>query len=335
MQILEKISENVVGAVALPLSVAPNFKIDDLEYLVPMCTEESSVVAACSNGARLVHANGGFTTTAPPDPYMTGMIQLIELDNSQRVVEHLNSQREAILSEANRGHHHCRATDAAATVLGPDSAVLTVRVSVGDSMGANAINRMMEAVGRWLDVAPGRVLCRILSNDAKGRVYTASATLSGSGEDRGRLGDLSRAFELAQALPERAVTHNKGIMNGVIAVAMASGQDTRAIEAANHLYAGSGGQYKPLSRCVVTESADTTTLTITVDVACPIGVVGGLTTFHPACRAALGLLPETTADCLGRTMACAGLASNIAALRALVGVGINAGHLRLHDKKKG
>ncbi len=344
---LDRISENIVGEFTLPLSVAPNFRIDGEDMILPMCTEESSVVAACANGARMVYECGGFTTDACDPQTIQGMVQLVEIEDIDSAVGILSTARvvDQVLALANEGHTHTRATMVSNKAFADQNMiVVTLTALVGEAMGANAVNAMMEAIAPLLeDLAGARALCRILSNKAAGRGFTATCVLSSTVFPAGLLRDMYQAFVLATVSSQRAVTHNKGIMNGVIAVAQATGQDTRAIEAANHMLAAEGGVYSPLSTFELTTPANSLNrveLKCSIKLRCPVGTVGGLTTYHRAARAALDVLtahvpaPRSTSVTLGKAMACAGLASNIAAIMALVGPGINRGHMALHRAKQ-
>ncbi len=325
----DKMIENVVGIFPLPLGIAANFLINGRDYLVPMVTEEPSVVAAASNGARLVREGGGFRARVLGS-VMIGQIHL--LGANPQASERVLAEKEKILEEANRTNPTLiqaggGARDLEVRNLGEVLAVHLL-VDVRDAMGANAVNTMCEAVAPLLEgITGGRALLRILSNLAVHRLTRAEAVVPKEvlGEETVR--GIVKATEIAKKDPYRCATHNKGIMNGIIAVALATGNDTRALEAGAHSYASLGG-YHPLTEWEETPEGN---LYGRIELPLAVGTVGGATS-HPVARICRKILGIRTAAELAEVMASVGLAQNLAALRALVSEGIQRGHMRLHAR---
>ncbi len=334
----DKMIENAVGSFALPLGIAVNFRINDRDYLVPMATEEPSVVAAASNAAKMARERGGFWTSSSP-PVMIGQIQLTDIKDPSRAKHVILEKKQAILDLANK-------QDPMLIKLGGGARDLEVRVVQGqqgpmvivhllvdvrDAMGANAVNTMAEAVAPLVgDVSGGRVRLRILSNLATHRLARARAVWSKESIGGEEVVDgVIEAYLFADADPYRCATHNKGIMNGIDAVILATGNDTRAIEAGAHSFAARSGQYKPLTIFEKTPDGD---LVGTIEIPMAVGLVGGATKVHPTAKACIKLLGVKGASELGEVAAAVGLAQNFAALRALSTVGIQQGHMRLHAK---
>ncbi|WP_017608937.1 hydroxymethylglutaryl-CoA reductase, degradative [Nocardiopsis xinjiangensis] len=331
--------ENAIGVLGVPLGVATNFTVNGQDVLVPMATEEPSVVAAASNAARIVRARGGFTTTST-DPVMQAQVQVVDVADPEAARLRVLEAKEEIIALA-------QSQDPTLTRLGGGMVDLTVRtvpagahtyvvahlaVDVRDAMGANAVNTMAEAVApRVAELAQGRPLLRILTNRADRRLSRARAVLDTEalgGEEVAR--DIVHGWRLAAADPYRAATHNKGIMNGVSALVLATGNDTRAVEAGAHSHAvDASGRYTSLS---TVEPAADGTIVATLELPTPVGLVGGATRTHPAARAALALTGVSTARELGELIAAVGLAQNIAAVRALATEGIQRGHMSLHAR---
>lgn len=337
--------ENVIGIYALPLGIATNFLINGRDYLIPMVIEEPSVVAGCSFAARLARAGGGFIT-ASDDPVMIGQIQVLGVDNVYAAAGRIWEQREALMREAD---------DAASAIvqLGggarglevrpiPDSPVgpmLIVHLlcDVRDAMGANTINTACERIAPAIErISGGRVNLRILSNLADRRKATASCTIPA---DELSTGDLDgqavvraivEAGAFAAADPYRAATHNKGIMNGMDAVCIATGNDWRALEAGAHAYAARGGTYTSLTSWTQDENGD---LRGRIEVPLAVGTVGGATRVLPTAQVALKILGVQSARELSEVMAAVGLAQNLAAIRALATEGIQRGHMSLHARQ--
>jgi hydroxymethylglutaryl-CoA reductase len=328
--------ENVVSAISIPIGVATNMKVDGRDILVPMATEESSVVAAVCNAARQCYDAGGFTTSVSGTE-MIAQIQLVQAADPQaariRILE-----RKAEIAEI------CNACDPVLVKLGGGFRDLEVRVVASqggpmvithlivdtrDAMGANTVNTMAEklapAIEKW---GGGKVYLRILSNLADRRLARARATwpLEAIGGAAVRDGMLA-AYHFADADPYRAATHNKGIMNGVSAIVLATGNDTRAVEAGAHAYAARNGHYGSLTTW---ELGVDGSLSGTLELPMPVGLVGGATKVHPTAQACLKILGVGSAAELARIIAAVGLAQNFSALKALATTGIQAGHMALH-----
>ena len=334
----DKMIENAVGSFALPLGIAVNFRINDRDYLIPMVTEEPSVVAAASNAAKMARERGGFWTSSTT-PVMIGQIQLTDIKDPSRAKHVILEKKQAILDLANKQDPMLiklggGARDTEVRVVqgqqGP-MVIVHLLVDVRDAMGANAVNTMAEAVAPLVeDISGGRVRLRILSNLATHRLARARAVWSKEivgGE--GVVDGVIEAYLFADADPYRCATHNKGIMNGIDAVILATGNDTRAIEAGAHSFAARSGQYKPLTIFEKTPDGD---LVGTIEIPMAVGLVGGATKVHPTAKACIKLLGVKGASELGEVAAAVGLAQNFAALRALATVGIQQGHMRLHAK---
>lgn len=332
------LSENVFGVFSLPLATATNFTINGTDVLVPMATEEASVVAAASNAARMSRPQGGFFTSSTL-PIMQAQIQLINVADPHaarsRILEHENeiielaNAQDPKLVEVGGGVKGLtvRLVEAKSTTY----VVVHLHVDVRDAMGANAVNTMAEAVSSSLAaIAEGDALLRILTNKADLRLSRARAVF-----DRELLGgsevvdNILHAYELAAADPYRAATHNKGIMNGISAVVLATGNDTRAVEAGAHSHALIDGRYTSLSTF---EKDAQGNLVGNLEMPMPVGLVGGATKVHPAARAALRIAEVTTAKELAEIIVAAGLAQNLAALRVLATEGVQRGHMSLHAK---
>ena len=337
LEVADRMSENVVGCHGLPLSVALNFQVNGRDLLVPMAVEEPSVVAAASRAALRVRAGGGFLAEADP-PIMTAQVQLDEVPDPAGAAARVAARRAEILalgdaaipSMVARGGG-CR--DLEVRVLDPDEGVVVVdlHVDVGDAMGANLVDTVAEATAPALaDCLGGRIGLRILTNlplRRKVRVRAAVPLEELGGRDAAA--GVVRATRFAELDPMRAVTHNKGIMNGIDAAAVALGQDWRAIEAGAHAFAALTGRYRPLA----TWRVDGDALIGSLELPLAVGTVGGATRVHPGVRAAFELLAVKSAGELAMVLASAGLASNLAALHALAGEGIQRGHMRLHRRR--
>jgi len=340
----EHMIENVIGTMALPVGVATNFQINGRDVLVPMCVEEASVVAAASNAAKMIRAGGGFVAHADP-PWMIGQVQLVRPDGAERDAAAAAAAALAATSEllsiADASHPRLvgrggGAREIEARVLADDTVAVHVLIDCRDAMGANLVNTVAEAIAEPLERHTGwRACLRILSNLADRRAAhvrcrVPAAVLAGKGWDGAEVVDrIVSASRFAELDPYRATTHNKGVMNGVDAVVLATGNDWRAMEAGAHAYAARDGRYAPLA---VWRKGDDGALEGEISLPTAIGVVGGATRTHPAARAALRLLGDPDAATLGLVMASVGLASNLAALRALATEGIQRGHMSLHAR---
>ena len=334
----DRMIENAIGSFPLPLGVAVNFKINDKEYLVPMAIEEPSVIAAASNAAKMALPGGGFATTSTP-PIMIGQVQLtglkdphstrtLILHRKKEILQYANEQDPMLVSVGGGARDiEVRVID---TRTGPQ-VVVHLMVDVRDAMGANAVNTMAEAIAPKLeDMTGGRVYLRILSNLAVHRLARARALWKKEAIGGEAVVDgIMEAYSFAEADPFRCTTHNKGIMNGIDAVILATGNDTRAIEAGAHAYAALRGQYKPLTKFEKTTDGD---LVGTIELPMAVGLIGGATKTHPTARACIKLLGVKSGSELGEVAAAVGLAQNFAALRALATVGIQKGHMSLHAR---
>ncbi|UEC42258.1 MAG: 3-hydroxy-3-methylglutaryl-coenzyme A reductase [Methanothrix sp.] len=334
----DKMVENVVGLFAVPLGIATNFVIDGREVLIPMATEEPSVIAAASNGARMAIAGGGFVTSSTR-PVMRALIQVTGIDDPYGARQTILARAEEIAARANE--RDPMLVSHGGGVVGLEAEVIASRrgpmvvvhllVDCRDAMGANAVNTMAEALAPFIEeITGGRVYLRIISNLADLRIARARAVFLADEIGGPEVVDaIVMASALAEVDPYRAATHNKGIMNGVTAVTMATGNDTRAIEAGAHSYASRGGAYRSLSVYEKNRDGD---LVGSIELPAAVGTVGGATRVHPGARASLKVMGITCADDLGRVLASVGLAQNFAALRALATEGIQRGHMSLHAR---
>ncbi|WP_034552593.1 hydroxymethylglutaryl-CoA reductase, degradative [Carnobacterium funditum] len=344
-QIADHMIENQLTQYALPLGVALNFLIDHHSFTIPMVTEEPSVIAAASSAAKLVAQAGGFKTHLT-ERKMIGQIALKNVSNLTFALEQLSLHKETILKKANAAHPSIvkrggGAGDVnfrtiAATERSPEFLVVHVHVNVLEAMGANIVNTMMEAVTSYIeDITDGTALMSILSNYATECLATATCQIPTDLLSRGDFtGEEVRdriieASQFAYVDPYRATTHNKGIMNGVDAVVLASGNDWRAVEAGAHAYAAKSGQYRALS---VWEKADNGDLIGSLTLPLPVGFVGGSIGIHPTAQFSQRLLSIKTAKELESVIVSVGLAQNFSALRALVTEGIQKGHMGLQAK---
>lgn len=334
-EVADRMSENVIATCGLPLGVALNFRVAGRDVMIPMATEEPSVVAAASSAARLVRLSGGFRGEASA-PIMTTQVQLDAVPDPEAAVARVDAAKAELMASADaaipsmvaRGGG-CR--DIETRVLDTDEGMVVVHlhVDVGDAMGANVIDTVAEAVAPELQrLLGGRVGLRILTNLSLRRMARVRCEVSLDAIGRDTAIAIAQASVFAERDPFRAATHNKGIMNGIDAVAVALGQDWRAIEAGAHAYAAMSGQYRPLATWSVDEN-----LIGVLEMPLAVGTVGGAARVHPGVRAGFELIGVRDARELAVVMAAAGLASNLAALRALVGEGIQKGHMRLHARK--
>jgi hydroxymethylglutaryl-CoA reductase len=335
---LDTLIENVVGSYQLPMGLAFNFKINNKDYIIPMVIEEPSVVAAASNAARMARKHGGFQSENVPS-VMISQIQITHIpdiesakkliaDNKDQILKIANEQ-DPILNELGGG-----AIDLELRDLNTGKGkmlIIHLLVNVLDAMGANVVNTMAEAVSPFIEeLTKGKIYLRILSNLATHRIAKSKATF-----DKDLLGGpevvegILNAYEFAAADPYRATTHNKGIMNGIVALTMATGNDTRAIESGAHAYASLSGQYSPLTKFEVDSKGN---LVGEIIVPLALGIIGGMTKIHPMARIALKILNVESANELSQVCAALGLAQNVAALRALASEGIQKGHMALHSR---
>ncbi|MBI3841399.1 MAG: hydroxymethylglutaryl-CoA reductase, degradative [Thaumarchaeota archaeon] len=336
--VADRMIENVVGGITIPMGVATNFRINGKDYLVPMALEEPSVVAAASNAAKMARVKGGFTVTNT-GPVMIGQIQIVEVGDPEGAKTKLLEKKLEIMKKANDQDPMLVSLGGGAkdvnvkvlsSIKGP-MVVAELIVNTGDAMGANAVNTMAEAVAPMVEeITGGRVLLRIISNLADRRLVKASAVFDKEamgGEDV--VDGVVYAYAFADADPYRCATHNKGIMNGVVAVAIACGQDIRALEAGAHSFASRTGRYKPLTTWEKNKEGD---LVGVLEMPMAVGLVGGAARTHPAARVAIKIVGPKSATELAEVMAAVGLAQNFAALRALASEGIQKGHMKLHAR---
>jgi len=335
---IDTLIENVIGSYQLPLGIALNFRINGKDYILPMVIEEPSVVAAASNAAKIARKNGGFQSEEVKS-IMISQIQITQLKDITAAKEILVRNKEKILKIANE-------QDPLLNKLGGGAIDIEIReietkkgrmiilhllVNVLDAMGANVVNTMAEAVSPYIEeISGGKIYLRIVSNLATHRIAKCKAVF-----DKNLLGGeevvegILNAYEFALADPYRATTHNKGIMNGIIALTLATGNDTRAIEAGAHAYASLSGKYKPLTKF---KSDSDGNLVGEIEIPLALGIVGGMTKIHPMARLALKILGVKSAEELSQIAAALGLAQNVAALRALAAEGIQKGHMALHSR---
>ena len=330
--------ENVIGRFTLPMGVALNFKINDKDYIIPMVSEEASVIAAASNAAKLARSSGGFYTSNTGS-IMIAQIQIVGVkdvnytrmviyENKEKILKICND-KDPVLVKFGGG-----ALDIDVRVIETNfenMVILHLKVNTLDAMGANAVNTMAETVAPFIEtITGGTVYLRILSNLAIERLVRARTKIKKEelgGEEV--VDKIILAYTFAEADPFRATTHNKGIMNGISAVVLATGNDTRAIEAGAHAYASITGNYKPLTKWEKDNNGD---LVGTIELPLALGLVGGATKIHPTAKTVVKILGVKSATELGEIVASVGLAQNLAAIKALATEGIQRGHMSLHAK---
>jgi len=334
----DHMTENVVGIISYPFSVAANFMLNGKDLLIPMAGEEPSVVAAASNMARIMRNGQGIKVTSSP-PIMIGQIQLTDIPDMEKAKNVLIEKKKEILVMANEidpvlvkfgGGAKDLELRPLITPAGP-MLICHLLVDCRDAMGANAVNTMAETLApMFAELTGGKSLLRIISNLADRRTCMAESVVKKEdigGEDK--VDKIVQAWAFADADPYRASTHNKGIMNGTIAVALAFAQDHRALEAGAHAYAARSGQYRSLSKWSKNREGD---LVGELEMPMAVGLVGGATKSHPMAQIAVKILGCTKAQELGEAMTAVGLAQNLGALRALTQEGIQHGHMRLHAR---
>lgn len=338
LDLADHMVENVIGRFTLPLGVALNYNINGKDYIIPMVTEEPSVIAAASNAARIARGGGGFKSYYIKSN-MIAQIQITDIEDPYYVQSLIYEHKNEIMDK-------CNACDPILVKLGGGVEDLEVKVlevkskyfvvvhlivNTLDAMGANAVNTMAESIAPFIEeITGGNVYLRILSNLATERLVRARVKINKEdlgGEDV--VDKIVVAYQFAVADPYRAATHNKGIMNGISAVVLATGNDTRAIESGAGAYAARSGQYSPLTTWEKDKDGN---LVGTIEMPMAVGLVGGATKSHPTAQAAVKILGVKTADELGEVIAALGLGQNLAALRALATEGIQKGHMSLHAR---
>lgn len=334
----QRMIENVISMFPIPLGIATNFLVNGRDYLVPMAIEEPSVVAAASNAAKMTRPTGGFTATST-EPVMISQIQIVKCPSPKDAEKEILSARKEILEKANQQDPTLvsmggGAKDLRVRILPSQVGILVIvelLVDCRDAMGANVVNTMAEAVAPMLEkISKGQARLRIISNLADRRIAKAATTVSKEalgGEDI--VDGIVEAYAFAAADLYRCATHNKGVMNGITAVCLATGNDTRAIEAGAHAYAARSGHYSPLT---IWKKDSKGNLVGTIEIPAAVGIIGGVTAVHPMAKICLKILGVKTARELGEVMASVGLAQNMAALRALAAEGIQKGHMSLHAR---
>jgi len=338
LEAADKMIENVVGTMAYPFGIAVNFKLNGRDRLVPMAIEEPSVVAAASNMARLMRDGDGIKTSTT-EPIMIGQIQVLDVPNMDEAIRNLNEAKAKLLELANEQDPVLVKFGGGARDIQPrvletsrgQMLILHLLVDCRDAMGANAVNTMCEALAPYVnEITGGRVLLRIISNLADKRLARAETLVKKEAIGGEKVvDDIIAAWAFADADPYRAATHNKGIMNGTIAVALAVAQDHRAIEAGAHAYAARDGHYRSLSKWSKNENGD---LVGVIEMPMASGIVGGATRSHPIAQVALKIMGVSKAHELAEILVAVGLAQNLGALRALVQEGIQQGHMKLHAR---
>lgn len=316
-----------------PLDIATNFVVNESEYLVPMVTEEPSVVAAASYGAKLARNSGGFSSKYDGS-IMVGQIQIVNVRNFKELRSRILQNKKKLLRVANSRSQYCRALDLDISSELYDERMLTASLFVDtkDAMGANRINDMLEYIGADIEkIVPdqGKCVGKILSNYSPYRTARASVKIRKEDLDEGTADNIIHLQLLAEKDPYRAVTHNKGIMNGVDAVLTATCNDTRAVEAANHAWASRSGKYQPLSSWEKNDAGD---LEGTAILQMPVGIVGGTIQTYEQSKLSMKILGVKTVDEFANVVASVGLGNNLSALRAIASEGIQKGHMKIHSK---
>jgi hydroxymethylglutaryl-CoA reductase len=333
----DKMVENAIGTFSFPLGVATNFVVNKKEYLIPMVIEEPSVIAAASKAAKIAKVHGGFTMRND-ESYSIGQIQLVNVDVKEatsKILQHsgeildLANSKSMTLSKIGKGAKEISCKEIM-TDSGP-MLIVELLIDVGDAMGANITNTMCEGVAPLIEkISGGKALLKILSNYSTRRLVSGTAVF-----DKQELGgdaivdNIILAYQFADNDEYRAVTHNKGIMNGIIAVANATGQDTRAIEAAAHAYAAKTGKYRSLTQWSKDSDGN---LIGKIEIPLSVGIVGGIINVHPTAKVCTKILQIQSASELACVIVAVGLAQNLSAIRALASEGIQKGHMKLHAR---
>ena len=333
----DKMVENAIGTVSFPLGIATSFRINGKDYLVPMVIEEPSVIAAASKAAKIAKKHGGFTMKAN-ESYSIGQIQVVDV-NVKSAISKIKKSSKQILKLANSKSHTLSkmgkgAKQISCKTIKTDSGpmlIVELLIDVGDAMGANVTNTMCEGIAPLIEkLTGGRVILRILSNYSTKRLVRGTVIF-----DKEQIGgqkvvdNIILAYQFAANDPYRAVTHNKGVMNGIIAVANATGQDTRAIDAGAHAYASKTGRYSSLTEWKKDKKGN---LVGKIELPMAVGIVGGIVNVHPMIKVCTKILGVKSAKELACVIAAVGLAQNFSAIRALASEGIQKGHMKLHAR---
>ena len=333
----DKMVENAIGTFSFPLGIATNFVINGKEYLIPMVIEEPSVIAAASKAAKIAKIHGGFEMQND-ESYSIGQIQVVNVDVKYaipKVLEHsaeileLANTKSSTLSKIGKG-----AKQVSCKEISTESGqmlIVELLIDVGDAMGANVTNTMCEGVAPLVEkITGGKTLLKILSNYSTRRLVSGTATFDKDefgGEDM--VDNIILAYQFADNDEYRAVTHNKGIMNGIIAAASSTGQDTRALEAAAHAYAAKSGKYRSLTQWSKDKNGN---LVGKIELPMSVGIVGGIINVHPTAKVCAKILQVQSASELACVIVAVGLAQNFSAIRALSSEGIQKGHMKLHAR---
>ncbi|MDP8906645.1 MAG: hydroxymethylglutaryl-CoA reductase, degradative [Thermoproteota archaeon] len=339
---VNKMIENAIGIFQIPLGIADNFVINDKEYLIPMATEEPSVIAAASNAAKIVKETGGFKAKADKS-IMIGQIQLVsfngkDIANTDKVIKTITKNKIELIKIANTKSKFARCIDIQIKQIDDESInhlgpmiIIELLIDTKDAMGANVVNTMCESIAPKIEsLTEGQVILKILSNYATNRLVRCKGVFPKAliGGDK-VLRRILFAYAFAYSDIYRAVTHNKGIMNGIDSVAIATGQDFRAIESGCHAYACKDGQYRSLTKWYENSNGD---LVGEMEIPLAVGVIGGITNIHPLVKTCLKILDIANSQELAMIIAAVGLAQNFSAIRALADEGIQKGHMKLHSK---
>ncbi len=338
LELANRLIENVVGVHGLPLGIAANFQVNGRDYLIPMAIEEPSVVAAASHAAKLVRDAGGFTASADK-PMMIGQVQIVGMNDVDAAYQKIVAARDEIIKLADSkstlvefggGTRDLEVRVIRETRVGP-MIILHLIVDVRDAMGANSVNTSCETIAPFLEkLTGGRVVLRILSNLADKRVARAECRVARDALGADVVRNIVEAQVMAEVDPYRAATHNKGIMNGIDSVVIATGNDWRAVEAGAHAYAARSGQYRALTQWDRDTNGD---LVGSLELPIVSGILGGTVNAHPLARIALKILGVQSAPEFAGVLASVGLAQNLGALRALAAEGIQRGHMALHARQ--
>jgi len=338
LDLADRMIENIVGVFPIPLGIGVNFLINGRDYLIPMAIEEPSVIAAASYAAKMVRDGGGFQTSSTP-PIMIGQIQTVGIKDPYSARMKIIHAKDEILKKANDQDPVLvkaggGARDLKVKIINTSQGQMLItelHVDCRDAMGANAVNTMAEAVAPLIErITTGQVYLRIISNLAARRLVRVSCLVPKESVGGEKVVDgIVGAYAFAAADPYRAATHNKGIMNGIIAVVIATGNDHRAIEAGGHAYAAMNGHYTSLSTWEKNINGD---LVGSMELPMAVGLIGGAVKTHPIARIAIKILGVKSANEFGEVLAAVGLAQNLGALRALANEGIQRGHMSLHAR---